>query len=138
VAKLVEARLDRLNLLEAVVFALYGNWLITFISDKISFMKYPPNFNIFGIWYQEFCVAVAFACLLILFVYSIYRPHTISKKFLLILYTGHIVGIYAAFFAEGLTKPNIIFLLLGYALFLMTFILEIKRIRIARINRINQ
>lgn len=135
---MAEDRLNRLNLLEAVVFALYGNWLIAFLTDKISFMKYPPNFNVFGIWYQEVCVTVAFTCLLTLFVYSIYRPHTLSKKFLFLLYTGHIVGIFGAFFVEDLTKSNVIFLLWGYALFLMTFFLELKRIKIARTNRINQ
>jgi len=102
--------LDRLNLFEAVVFGLYGNWLISLLVDKISFQKYPTgNINVFGMWYQEMCVWLAFVCLILLFVFSIFRPDLINRKFLFILYAGHTLSIWAAFTVEGMTKSNTIF-----------------------------
>jgi hypothetical protein len=127
-----EHRFDRLNLFEAVVFAIYGNWLISFLTDKISFSKYPLNFNIFGIWYQEVCVALAFASLLILFAFSIFRPDALSRKLLFILYIGHIIGIYGAFFVEEWSKANLIFMYIGFVLFWITFGIEVRRISLSR------
>ncbi len=91
----------------------------------------PANFNLFGIWYQEVCVGLAFFCLMILFVYSIFRPKTVNKKFLFIIYMGHVVGILAAFFVEDLVKSDIFFILTGFALFLITFFIELRRITIS-------
>lgn len=132
--KMAEDRLNRLNLFEAVVFAIYGNWLISFLTEKISFEKYPVGFNVFGIWYQEVCVSLAFACLLILFAYSIFKPDAVNKRLLFIIYLGHIIGIYGAFFVEEFTKANLLFFMIGLVLFLVTFLIELKRIKISRRN----
>ena len=129
---MAEDRLGRLNLFEAVVFAIYGNWLISFLADKISFSKFPVNFNIFGEWYQAICVGLSFFCLLFLFVYSIFRPNDIRNWQIFILYLGHVIGIYGAFFVEDWTKSNLIFMLIGFVLFWMTFFIEIERIKIGR------
>ena len=118
---MAEDRLNRLNLFEAVVFAIYGNWLISFLSDKISFSNAPKFLNVFGEWFQAVCVGLAFTCLIILFAYSIYRPHSVTKNFLIILYIGHIVGIYAAFSVEEVTMSNIVFIFIGFALYIITF-----------------
>jgi hypothetical protein len=131
-----ESALDRLNLFEAVVFAIYGNWLIALVTEKISFMRYPLVYNIFGIWYQEICIALAFSCLIILFAFSIFNPIRVNKRLLLILYIGHVIGIYGAFFVEDITnKSNVIFFLIGLTLFFLTFFLELKRIQLHRINK---
>lgn len=129
---MVDDRLNRLNLFEVIVFAIYGSWLISFLSDKISFSKFPKVLNIFGVWYQPVCVVLAFACLLFLFIYSIYAPNVITKRLLIILYVGHIIGIYGAFFVEGFTISNDVFILIGFTLFIITFFLELQRIKIAR------
>jgi hypothetical protein len=134
---MTEDRLNRLNLFEAVVFAIYGNWLISFLSDKISFSKAPKFFNVFGDWYQAVCVGFAFACLLILFAYAIYKPNTVTKGILAILYAGHIIGIYGAFFVEEFTMSNIVFVIIGFALYIITFFLELERIKLARIKTAN-
>jgi len=127
-----EDRLHRLDLFEAVVFALYGNWLISLLSDRISFSKFPVNFNIFGAWYQAVCIGIAFSCLLILFVFSIFRPNDISKVNLFILYMGHLSGVSCALIAEDLTISNFIFFLIGSILFMITFLIEHERMRISR------
>lgn len=132
---MAEDRLNRLNLFEAVVFALYGNWLISLIVDKISFERMPAIFNLFGIWYQEVCVGLAFFCLIILFVYSIFRPNAVTKTFLFIIYIGHVIGILAAFFVEDLVKSDLFFVLTGFALFLITFFIELRRIAISSRRR---
>ena len=129
---MAKERLNRLNLFEAVVFAIYGNWLLSFIVDKISFEKYFVSFNIFGIWYQEVCVGLAIACLLLLFVYSIFGPHAVTKRFLFIIYFGHVVGILGAYSVEEFEKSDIIFMILGLSLYVITFIIEMKRIAISR------
>jgi hypothetical protein len=131
-----EARLNRLNLFEALVFGIYGGWLISFV-DKISFAKYPVNFNIFGGAYQTVCVVLAFSCLLILFAYSIFRPDIATNRFVLILYSGHIVGIFGALYPEGYTIPNTVFFFIGMTLFFIIYVIELQRIRIGRRNRAN-
>ena len=133
---MAEDRLNRLNLFEALVFGIYGNWLISFL-DKISFTKFPSIFNIFGEGYQIVCVGLSFSCLLILFAYSIFRPNAATKWFIMILYLGHVVGIYGAFFVEGLTIPNTVFLLIGFTLFAIIYLIELQRIKIGRRNRVN-
>jgi hypothetical protein len=129
---MTEDGMKRFDLFEAVVFALYGNWLISLLTDKISFTRYPVGFNVFGIWYQEVCVGLAFACLLILFAFSIFKPNVVSKKFLFIVYSGHVIGIYCAFFVEGFSKANLVFYSIGLILFWITFVIELKRIKISR------
>jgi len=129
---MAEDRLNRLNLFEAVVFAIYGNWLISLLVDKISFSKFPSSFNVFGEWYQAVCVGLAFLCLLILFAYSIFSPHAIRNWFIFVLYLGHVFGIYCALYIEGWTKSNLIFFLIGFILFWITFFIELRRIRISR------
>jgi len=131
---MAEDRLNRLNLFEAVVFAIYGNWLISFLVDKISFSKFPVYFNIFGEWYQAICVGLSFFCLLLLFVYSIFRPNVVRNWFWFVLYSGHVLGIFCAFSVEGWTKSNIIFYIIGFVLFWITFYIELARIRISRTN----
>jgi hypothetical protein len=128
--KMAEQRLKRLDLFEVVVFGLYGNWLITFLSDKISFEKFPLGFNVFGSWYQEVCVALAFGCLLFLFALSVFRPDLTRWWSLFVIYMGHTVSIYMAFVVEGMEKPNLIFMVIGLALFYLTFIIELRRIKI--------
>jgi len=133
---LAEDRLNRLNLFEAVVFALYGNWLISLLVDKISFSKFPASFNVFGEWYQAVCVGLAFFCLIILFAFSIFAPNSVRNWSVFVIYTGHVVGIYAAFSVEGWTRSNLVFFFIGLALFWTTFVIELRRIRLSR-ERVN-
>jgi len=126
-----EDRLNRLNLFEALVFGIYGNWLISFI-DKISFLKFPVSFNIFFWSYQFVCVALAFSSLLLLFGFSIFRPNETSKLFMYIMYLGHAIGIFGAFTVEGWTVSNLSFYFIGLTLFLIIFLIEGKRVRIQR------
>jgi hypothetical protein len=125
--------LNRLNLFEALVFGIYGNWLISFV-EKISFLKYPASFSIFGGAHQGVCVGLSFSCLLILFAYSIFRPQDTTKWFVYILYVGHIVGNYGAFSAEGWTISNLAFSFIGTILFVIIFFIEVGRIRIRKRN----
>lgn len=128
--KMAEQRLKRLDLFEVVVFGLYGNWLITFLSDKISFEKFPIGLNVFGSWYQDVCVGLAFGCLLLLFGLSVFRPDLTRWWSLFIIYMGHTASIFMAFVVEGMTKSNLIFMAIGLVLFYLTFIIELRRIKI--------
>jgi hypothetical protein len=42
---MAEDRLRRLDLFEAVVYAIYGNWLISFLADKISYTQQRKLFR---------------------------------------------------------------------------------------------
>jgi len=82
---------DRLNLFEGIVIGIYGNWLISLL-DKITFTRV---FVIFGIslgWLQPLSLFLSFFSLLILFSYSIFAPHVVTKKFWALVGIGHHVG----------------------------------------------
>lgn len=63
-----QERLNRMNLFEAVVIGIYGNWLISLV-DKVSFLKEPNVFGVVFIGYQVMAVGLSFATLLILFAF---------------------------------------------------------------------
>lgn len=127
--------LNRMNLFEALVIGIYGNWLISFV-DKISFLKFPISLNVFSWGYQIVCVALSFATLLILFAYSIFAPNAVTRWFGPLLGFGHIVGNYGALYAEEFTMPLIVFFSIGVALFLVIYIIELRRIRLTRTHNV--
>jgi predicted ferric reductase len=126
-----EEILNRLNLFEALVFGIYGGWLISFV-DKISFLKYPAAFNIFSWGFQIACVALSFSTLLILFGYSIFRPNFLTRWLAFILGIGHEVGNYGALWAETWTMQLLVFFLIGTILFFIIYAIELRRTRITR------
>jgi len=113
-------------LFEAVVFGIYGNWLISFL-DKISFEEVM-------VWYQPLCVGVSFASLLMLFSFSIFRPNLVTRWFGFMMGFAHAIGNYGALWAEGLQHHiNLnVFFWVGFALFGIIYLIELQRIRQAR------
>jgi hypothetical protein len=124
-----EAELNRWNLFEAILFGIYGNWLIAFL-DKVSFLKAPINFNIFGFWFQSVCVGLAFFCLPTLVYFSIFRSKEVTRGLILVLYLGHIIGVLGALFVEEWTASLLVFYLIGFSLFIIIYSIQIQRIRI--------
>ena len=129
-----QERLNRMNLFEALVIGIYGNWLISLV-DKVSFLKEPNVFGVVFIGYQVMSVGLSFATLLILFAFSIFRPDTVTRWFGLILGVGHVTGNYGALWMEGWTTPLYIFYLIGLVLFCIIYSVELTRVRISRNNR---
>ena len=80
--------LDRLNLFEAVVIGIYGNWLIDLL-DKVIFEK---EIWIFGFYYQPLCMVTSLITLFFLFVYSIFAPELVTRRFGFILGYGHAIA----------------------------------------------
>lgn len=127
-------RLDRMNLFEAVVIGIYGNWLISFI-DKISFIRDPVVYGVRFWGYQVWAVALSFFCLIFLFVFSVFRPRDVTRRLAFIIGVGHPIGNSAALWAEGWTTHLYVFFWIGVFLFFIIYAIELARIRIERINR---
>jgi hypothetical protein len=129
--KMSETELNRWNIFEALLFGIYGNWLIAFL-DKVSFLRVPINLNIFGFWYQSVCVGLAFFCLPLLFYISIFKSKETKRSFILVLYFGHLIGILGALFVEQWTISLLAFYLIGAALFIVIYYIQIIRIKIQK------
>ena len=126
-----EAELNRWSLFEALLFGIYGNWLITFL-DKVSFLRAPIYLNIFGFWYQSVCVGLAFFCLPLLVYLSIFKPMQTRRSYILIAYLGHFVGILGALSVESWTISLLIFYLIGVAFFIAIYVIQVIRIGIQK------
>jgi hypothetical protein len=125
--------LNRLNLFEAVVFGLYGGWLISFV-DKISFSDKAISsiFLIFtaSSWaYQGVSVALSFFTLLLLFGFSMFKPNFMTRSWAFILGFGHSISNYGALWAEGLTIRLFMFWVIGTLLFCIIYAIELRRVR---------
>jgi hypothetical protein len=118
--------LGRLNLFEGIVIGIYGNWLISFV-DKLSFGEVL-------VWYQPLCIFSSFFSLLLLFAFSIFRPRVVTRSFGFLLGFCHVVANFGALYAEGLADmlDLKVFYWLGVALFLLIYIVEIRRVANAR------
>lgn len=115
-------KLNRLNLFEALIFGIYGNWLISFV-DKISFEK-----TIMGLWfYQHIAVALAFILLIALFASSIFKPFVVTKWYAWALGFGHGSMIYVALWSENFTSKTGFFFWIGFSLFCFIYLIELRR-----------
>jgi len=132
----LEEMLNRLNLFEAVIFGLYGGWLISLV-DKISFSDRIVGFffTVLGTpsWvYQGSCLGLSFVTLLLLFGFSMFKPNFMTRRMAFVLGFGHIAGNYAVLWAEGLTSRLVIFWAIGTCLFFIIYAIELRRVRIVR------
>ena len=119
--------LNRINLFEVLLIAIYGSWLISLV-DKISFSKAPIGFLSGS--YQILCISLSLFCLLLLFVYSIFSPNEVTPRLWFLLGVGHTAGNYCAVWAEGFTRQNSAFLGIGTGIFLIIYSIERQRIRL--------
>jgi hypothetical protein len=125
-------RIDRLNIFEAVVFGIYGNWLISFL-DTLTLNNI--EITMWGIpvpYFQAFNLAFAFTALFIFFGYAVFRPNQVTGKFASIMGVAHIVGIWATMVFEVMTIKFGLFYWLGIGLYLVLFITEGKRVKWTR------
>jgi len=132
---LLRPRLDRLNIFEAVVVGIYGNWLISFL-DKLTLTNIEVT--LLGIpipYFQAFNLAFAFTALFIFFGFTIFRPNEVTRKFAIIMGIAHIVGIWVTMLFEVMTIKFGLSYWLGIGLYLVLFSTEISRVRLTRRNR---
>jgi hypothetical protein len=117
--------LNRLNLFEALLFGIYGTWLISFV-DKTSFLKAPIAFNVFFQGYQPACVLVSFFCLVVLFGFAMFRPYDMTRRFGFIMGFGYVVCNWCALYIEGWTTPLLVFFCIGAGIFFVIFAVQPK------------
>ena len=120
--------LTRLNLFEGIVIGIYGNWLISFI-DKMTFTKPLIVGNMALWWYQPFCVAASFVCLLTLIGIGVLKERFITRGLVVLLAFAHISANWAAFVTEGLPVSTLFFLGIGIFLFMLIYSSEVIRLR---------
>ena len=121
---------DRLNLFEGIVIGIYGNWLISLL-DKITFSRILVLYGISFDYLQPLSLLLSFSTLLILFAYSIFAPHVVTRRFWAIVGVGHLVGNYGALWVEGYTLKFAFFYVVGLVLFTILYYFETVRIRMS-------
>jgi len=120
--------LTRLNLFEGIIIGIYGNWLISLL-DKISFTKALVIGETQFWYYQPFCIATSFVCLLLLVGIGVLKEQLLTRGLVVTLAFGHLTANSAAFFVEGYTFSNSFFLAIGILLFWLIYTSELVRSR---------
>ena len=123
-----EQQLNRLTIFEALVFGIYGNWLISLL-DKVSFDK---SVWIFGLWFQPFWILMSFFTIILLFFCSIYRPKFVTGNFGILLGFGHAASNYLVLWAEGIFIKLFFFYWIGTVLFFVLYPIELRRASIGQ------
>jgi hypothetical protein len=122
---------DRLTIFEALLFGIYGNWLISFV-DKITFLNATPLFTVLKLSFALF----SFVFLIILVFWSLFQPQRLSKKRIIGLGIAHFVCNSGTLFFEVLgDTPKFIgvyglFVVIGAIMFSIICNIQFRRTRL--------
>ena len=130
---MAEAR-EGLALFEGIIMGIYGNWLISAV-DKITFTNVLIFLGNPLWWYQLVCMISSFASLIALLGLGVFRPRWlfrnrwVSRLYIAVLASGHLLFIYCALYVEGFSFQNFLFFVIGCMLFFLIYISELRRLR---------
>jgi hypothetical protein len=119
---------DRLTIFEALLFGVYGNWLISFV-DKITFQ----NANILDILtsLEVGFVGVSFVSLFVLVSWSIFQPQRLTKFWNIVLGMTHFALNVGTLIIVGLTLQYVFFLIIGGIMFFIICGIQFQRTKIS-------
>jgi hypothetical protein len=103
----IKDRLNKLAIFEAVLFGIYGNWLISFV-DKITTLFPDIRSALLVIF-----VILSFFFLLTLVSLSIFYPKKMTRLHVIFFGVMHFACNFGAFFVEGMAPQFAFFLSVG-------------------------
>jgi hypothetical protein len=114
-------KLTKLTIFEAILFGIYGNWLISFV-DKLTF----PNTNILTSLEVGF-VSVSFVSLFLLISWSIFQPQKLTRFWTIVLGLTHFGLNVGALIIVGSAMQYTFFLFIGAVMFLIICQVQYQR-----------